>query len=41
MCPACASVGAIAIAGVVSAAGLTSLLVNLRVYSRGDRKVNR
>jgi hypothetical protein len=29
MCPACASVGMLAIAGVVSTAGLTGLLVKL------------
>jgi hypothetical protein len=30
MCPACASVGMLAIAGVLSTAGLTGLLVKLR-----------
>jgi hypothetical protein len=30
MCPACASVGMLAIAGVVSTAGLAGLLVKLR-----------
>jgi alpha/beta superfamily hydrolase len=42
MCPACASVGMLAIAGVVSTAGLTGLLVKLRAVggSRGKHNVN-
>jgi hypothetical protein len=42
MCPACASVGMLAIAGVVSTAGLTGLLVKLRAGrdSSGSHNVN-
>jgi hypothetical protein len=42
MCPVCASVGMLAIAGVVSTAGLTGLLVKLRTGggSRGNHNVN-
>jgi hypothetical protein len=41
MCPACASVGMLAIAGVVSTAGLTGLLVKLRAGcgSRGKHNI--
>ena len=40
MCPACASVGMLAIAGVVSTAGLTGLLVKLRAGCGGRGKPN-
>jgi hypothetical protein len=42
MCPACASVGMLAIAGVVSTAGLTGLLVKFRAGcgSRGNHNIN-
>ena len=42
MCPACASVGMLAIAGVVSTAVLTGLLAKLRADcgSRGKHNIN-
>ena len=40
MCPVCASVGMLAVAGVVSTSGLTGLLVKLRAVCGSRDKPN-
>lgn len=42
MCPACTSFGMLAVAGVVSTAGLTRMLIALRAgRGRGNNNANR